>query len=104
MGVGAGSLDFMIGMSFEGCPLTVPIPITPTVFQSKQVQKHDFWTKHYVFGLIWKLMGMAFMTHTSTCAYPYLLPIQIKKPMTFPNYFSLITGSKPLNKEINQII
>ena len=26
--------------------LLVPVPVTPTGFRSKQVQKHDFWTRN----------------------------------------------------------
>ena len=30
-------------------------------------------------------MGLAFMTRTRTRAYPYLLPVRVQKPVTFPS-------------------
>ena len=79
---------------FSGKPAPIPagtLPINPRVFWSKQVQKHDFWTRnegdmtdlhlhkstisHSV--LIQKLCFWTRLTCTRTRAYPYLWPVWV---------------------------
>ena len=50
----------------------------------------QFWSKKYVFGLIWKLTGMAFKTLTRTRTYPSRLPAQVCIPLSFTICFGMM--------------